>query len=170
MLVYVVRVCLQPVSDGLLGARRALKLHRNFCSGNMEHRAPEVLNTLRAFLDHSVTEVDIDLTGQAVFEAGVLLWRVLTGTHPLPEYPTRWQTGPLSARVVRYTREDVCILSPATRALLTAAGYDLEIVELCRDALSLEPELRPSLRAFAARLSELCSSDSQLSSSSKAVV
>ncbi len=62
----------------------------------MFHCAPEVLNSLGAFLDATCMSAEVDYTRQGSFEAGVLLCEVIFGCHPLgedypaPYYPEVW--------------------------------------------------------------------------------
>ena len=42
--------------------------------------APEVI-------DAATGRGRVDYSGQAVYELGVLLWEMVSGTHPLPGYP-----------------------------------------------------------------------------------
>jgi serine/threonine protein kinase len=64
---------LADLGEALLGLppNRCFKLHRNQSAGNQSHRAPEVLNALVRL--KLCEEVDVDLSGQAVFEAAMIV-------------------------------------------------------------------------------------------------
>jgi serine/threonine protein kinase len=64
--------------------------------GNVAHLAPEFLEARRLVLaDPHGSEVEVDVTYQAVWELGVLIWEVLIGEHPFNGYPDAFVDGQL---------------------------------------------------------------------------
>jgi hypothetical protein len=98
--------------------------------GNTQHFAPEVLHALKRFDDHRTTKVVVDYSGQATFEAGVLLWEVATGQHPIQDYHSATAMPPALL---------ICSQAP----LLFRAGYPEEFVGLICDMVREAP--RPEL-------------------------
>lgn len=121
----------------------------NTVTGNEVHRAPEVLNAISSLLSSTATEVDIDLTGQAVFEAAMVIGTILLRRWPIRRYPERYQVlKPGVGMRVQYTLADVCVLTDAEAAGLRSAGVHFSVVDLIRAALHPDSSMRPSLSAF----------------------
>ncbi len=115
-----------------------------------------MLDKLMAFYDPMVLSVELDLSGQAAFEAGVLLWETALGKHPINSYPVACLSGPMHARSHTYTRASTCVLTAADRAGLAAAGYPVdEFVTLVQDLVSCDPRLRPRLSDASERFDRL---------------
>lgn len=127
-------------------------LHRDFISGNLEHRCPEALEVLRRFRDGMTSEAEINLTGQAAFEAGVLFWNMITRSHPLPGYPMAQETGPAASRRLAYTAANIGVLSADMQTKLARAGYPAAVLSLIKSMVSFRAEDRPSLQQFAFQL------------------
>jgi serine/threonine protein kinase len=56
--------------------------------GNVSHAAPELQNAIAIASAGRRTDMVIDYTKQAVFDAGVLICEMMAGVHPLGDYPT----------------------------------------------------------------------------------
>ena len=53
--------------------------------GNIAHIAPEIRLAWNTYQrGPAVGEIDVDYSGQASFEAGVVLCEIATGKHPMP--------------------------------------------------------------------------------------
>ena len=104
--------------------------------------------------------VTIDLSGQAVFEAGVLLWEMAFRRHPIDEsYPLILDVPARSRGTV-----DLCALTVDERAAASAAGYPVdEFATLVRGMVAMDPATRPSLaearRRLEATMSSTCVSE-----------
>ena len=119
--------------------------------------APEVLNALKVFLDPTCLSTVVDYSGQAVFEAGVLLWEMATGQHPLDSYPTA-QQQPGSAGKIVYDDGDVCEVDDELREALLSSGYPVsEFVALIKSMVGIDASSRPSLSAAKGRFDALFS-------------
>lgn len=141
-------ICLADLGEALcnLVASRKFRLHCNFASGNQVHRAPEVLNALVKLL--SATETDIDLSGQAVFEAAMVIGTMLLRRLPLRGYPERYQVREDAGMRIRYAPADVCALTEVEATCLRASGIQLAAVDLIRAGLHPDSSKRPTLSAF----------------------
>ena len=74
--------------------------------GNKAHLSPEVLTAHHRC--RSSGRGNIDYRKQPSFAVGVLLYELITGEHPLPDYPLGWTTA--ATGEVSYTVEDISTL------------------------------------------------------------
>lgn len=67
----------------------SLHLKRGVCpGGNRAHIAPEVLNAYHmGRMDTSAVDIAIDCRKQSAWAVGCLIYEIVEGTHPLPDYP-----------------------------------------------------------------------------------
>lgn len=133
-------------------SRRMMVLQSTHLSGDMRFRAPEVLNALSLLAIDGVTEVEVDLSGQATFEAAMLCGYTLFRRFPIPGYPSAFTRAHLSANIVSYARDDVLCLDIVEHEALMHAGYPDGFVTLFKDALDPDPRARPQLPEFQERL------------------
>lgn len=119
--------------------------------GNKAHVAPEVLNA-HATLSRGAKSVEVDLSGQAAFEAGVLLFELAVCAHPLGNYP-----GSIVSPdgKIAYSPEAACVVPAAVEAEMVRAGYPSGFFALIRRMVSCEAAVRPSLRSAAAEFVSL---------------
>jgi hypothetical protein len=101
--------------------------------------------------------VTADFSGQAVFEAGVLLWEAAFRRHPVHD------SYPLVLNV-KHDGAGTCALAADELAEAAAVGYPgEEFAVLVRDMVAMEPSTRPALaearRRLEAMLSSTCVSD-----------
>jgi hypothetical protein len=100
-----------------------------------------------------VENVQIDLGGQAVFEAGVLLWEMAFRRHPVHS------SYPLSLSERAYDRDETCALPADEKTAATAVGYPMDAFSaLVRDMVAMNPATRPSLAVARGRLEGMMSS------------
>jgi hypothetical protein len=121
------------------------------------HTVMSVCSARRVMASESVT---VDLSGQAVFEAGVLLWGMAFRRHPIDDsYPLILDVPARSRGSV-----DPCTLSVDERAAASAAGYPVdEFATLVRGMVAMDPATRPSLtearRRLEATMNSICVSE-----------
>ena len=138
-----------------LPVSRRCKLRAEQCSGNQVHRDPTILNAMKAFSDAGVSKIDIDLSGQAVFEAATVIGTLLLRHLPIRGYPDSvCAETPEGMRYI-YTRAKICDVTAAEVAALRAAGYPDAVLELLRDALEFDLSKRPPLAVFRDELVKL---------------
>ena len=137
-------VFLADLGEALLGMVRSRRfsLQSKFAGGNLTYRAPEVLTAMKPLSRVGIDAVDVDLSGQATFEAAMVIAAILMRRPPIPGYPLS----------ITYTREDICKLSAAEESALIEAGYSNELLELLRDGLDVDTTKRPALRVFRDKL------------------
>jgi serine/threonine protein kinase len=138
-----------------LPVSRHYRLHRNACCGNQVHRDPTVLNALKAFDIALVSEIDVDLSGQAVFEAATIVGTLLLRHLPIRGYPDSVCVETPEGMRINYTRASICDLTEDELAELRAAGYPYALLELLRDALEFDLSKRPRLGLFYTKLVQL---------------
>jgi hypothetical protein len=152
-------VCSQPDDTDVMQLRYTIP-------GNEAHRAPEVVGALRPLYVHCATVlwyicgrcvvcsagrvvrrgaefVPVDLGGQAVFEAGVLLWEMAFRRYPISAfYPSS-----LDARGYGGGGDgDTCWLTADEVTAATAVGYPVQLfTKLVRDMVAMHPHERPAL-------------------------
>jgi hypothetical protein len=85
-------------------------------------------------------DIVVDMGGQAVFEAGVLLWEMAFRRHPICDsYP----------HILDVTSHDsiaICAMTVDEQAAASAAGYPVhEFSALVRGMVAMDPATRPSL-------------------------
>ena len=73
--------------------------------GNKAHLSPEVLSA--HYCCRSNGRGTIDYSKQPSFAVGVVLYELMTGEHPLPDYPLGWTTGTASELRFSYTVDDL---------------------------------------------------------------
>jgi len=131
--------------------------------GNPSHIAPELHSEVnRAMRAKKRTLIEVDYSGQAVFELGVLGYNMILGDGPVVDYP-----GSCTERSgeVRYNDNEI--------ARISAEALEEELGEMLRRAVSCDPFDRPTLEevyeAFKKRLSnelEMVSSNNGTASTS----
>lgn len=141
-------VCLCDFGEALHlpDSKRVVKVMYSNNGGNAEHCAPEVLIVLQAMStnpDAAIEGVAVDYSGQATFEAGVLLWEIATGNHPIVNYPVVLGLG--SESKTSGDVGDTCVLTPEQSTQLVAAGYPEGFVSLVRAMIDVDPAKRPTL-------------------------
>ncbi len=84
--------------------------------------------------DATAEGVSVDMSGQATFEAGVVLWEMAFRRHPVhTSYPL-------------LTERDSCVLATEDREAAADMGYPVEaFTQLVRDMVALRPSERPTL-------------------------
>lgn len=116
--------------------RRGVRISSASQSGNKPHLAPEVLTALRRLQDSGEASALVDFSGQASFEAGVLLFELATGAHPLgPSYP-KWVTPSSGTLAVEYSDGMLDSSLKAGAAALKRTGYPGWVMELMRQLLA----------------------------------
>jgi hypothetical protein len=91
--------------------------------------------------------VTVDMSGQAVFEAGVLLWEMAFRRHPVDD------SYPLMLDDSDYDVADTCVLRVEEAGAATAAGYPVDdFVRLVRDMVAMDASTRVSLSDARRRL------------------
>ncbi len=91
--------------------------------------------------------VTVDMSGQAVFEAGVLLWEMAFRRHHVDD------SYPLILDTRAYDVADTCMLSVEEAEAATAAGYPVDdFVRLVRDMVAMDASTRVSLSDARRRL------------------
>jgi serine/threonine protein kinase len=119
--------------------------------GNPAHVAPEVANSI-SLVSESSPVATIDFSGQASFEAGVLLFEIATCQHPLPGYPSGYftPTGKL-----KYSDSQI-IESEEMVTRLEAAGYPASFTSLVRSMVTCRTSNRLTLTASSQSTVFLC--------------
>lgn len=152
------RLCVCDLGESLSiqDGNKVVILPRDSPGGNHLHAAPEVIDVVLAFArDPLLMSSAVDYTGQAVFEAGVLLWELATGQHPIVGgYPLSFR-DPLLPGPVRYS-SDVLMANVSVKAM-QQAGYPHGFVELLQSMIVCDASQRPTLTQAHERLLELFS-------------
>lgn len=110
-------------------------------------------------MDPSTRTTTVDYSGQAVFEAGVLLFELAFGKHPLPGYPSMH----VSHLGTCYTVADACVLPEELASAIAQAGYPHAFIPLVRRCVSPVAADRPTLVELLVGLAAMFS-DVQLAS------
>jgi hypothetical protein len=105
--------------------------------------------------------VSVDMSGQAVFEAGVLLWKMAFRRHPVHD------SYPMILESRAFDGADMCVLDDRERAEAIAAGYPVdEFACLVRAMVAMDASTRVSLaearRRLEGTLNPTCVSDAAL--------
>jgi serine/threonine protein kinase len=119
--------------------------------GNAPHIAPELHNAFAVARAEAAsrsrpTTFSADYARQPTFEFGVLAYEVLTGDHPLLDFPAAFQRG---SRLIAYSDTNVASLADIED------NYPAGLSPLLRSAVAFDPTTRPSLRDFVAALEAL---------------
>jgi hypothetical protein len=100
--------------------------------------------------DATVEGVCVDMSGQATFEAGVLLWEMAFRRHAMDGYP---RVCPLRGIVMPHDVADTCVLSAEEQRGAADAGYPVaQFTQLVREMVAMDATRRPSLTDARRRL------------------
>ena len=116
--------CATKFEDGEM----LLERRREVPFGNQSHICPEGLNGVGQ-------GQAVSMKKQAVFALGVLGFEVMTGDHPVLDYPV--SCGPTGS--VTYARADMVEVSTL------GLGYDSRLTDLLYKMVDFDPDLRPTL-------------------------
>ena len=125
----------------------------NSPGGNRTHLAPEVQDAMRVFQSGTCHSTPVDFSGQAAFEAGVLLFELAVLTHPIPGYPSGTIiTADSGEKQLKYDDEVVCAIGAPLRTQLLEAGYEADaFLDIIRRMVCCDARKRlPLVTAFTA--------------------